>query len=125
MTSFTELELEAFGGADELQISSRRFNGTERPFVTIWGVRDGDHIYVRSAHGDTSGWFRRAVSSGHGTIRGAGVVRRVAFDRAVDEATQQRLDVEYHRKYDRYGQTFVSPVVGPGVRGVTLRLIAE
>ncbi|GAA1958673.1 DUF2255 family protein [Microbacterium deminutum] len=125
MASFTVRELDTIGGADQLQISSRRFNGTMRPFVTIWGVRDGDHIYVRSAHGATNGWFRRAVTSGHGWIRAAGAQRRVTFDRVVDAATQQRLDIEYHRKYDKYGPLMVGPVVGPGVWAVTLRLIAE
>jgi hypothetical protein len=122
---FTPQELETIGAADELQISSRRFNGTMRPAVTIWGVRVGDDIYVRSAHGAQNGWFRRAVASGHGQIRAGGIITRVVFERAVDEATNQRIDAEYHRKYDRYGAKFVGPVVGPGVRDVTLRLLPE
>lgn len=125
MGRFTPSELQAIDGVDEVQISSRRFNGTMRPFVTIWSVRDGDDIYIRSAYGATNGWFRRAVASGRGEIRAAGLVKRVAFDRAVDEATQERIDAAYHRKYDRYGPRIVGTVVGPGVRDVTLRLVAE
>ena len=125
MERFTPSELQAIDGVDELQISSLRINGTMRPFVTIWGVREGDDIYVRSAYGASNGWFRRAVASGHGEVRAGGVVRRVAFDRAVDEATQERIDAAYHRKYDRYGPRIVGTVVGPNVREVTLRLRPE
>ncbi len=125
MGSFTPSELQTIGRADEIQISSRRYNGTMRPFVTIWGVRDGDDIYVRSAYGATNGWFRRAVRSGGGEIRAGGIVKRVVFDRNVDDATHERIDAAYHLKYDRYGAQIVGTVVGPGVRDVTLRLRPE
>ena len=52
------------GDATELEVSSTQGDGTLRAFVTIWGVRVGDAIYVRSAHGSGNGWFRRAKSSG-------------------------------------------------------------
>lgn len=125
MARFTPEELDRIGGAEELQLSSRRFNGTMRPAVTIWGVREGDDIYIRSAHGGGNGWYRRAVASGHGQIRAGGLIKRVVFEPAVDEATNERIDAEYHRKYDRHGAKFVDPVVGPGARAVTLRLLPE
>ena len=43
MTSWTKEELAKIGNAEELDIASRRPDGTFRPFVTIWVVRaDGD-----------------------------------------------------------------------------------
>ena len=48
----------------ELQIASRRADGSLRKFVTIWAVRSGDDVYVRSAYGHDNGWFRRALASG-------------------------------------------------------------
>ena len=66
-------ELRRVGAAEELQIASRRDDGTLRPFVTIWVVRVGDEIFVRSAHGTDNPWFRRANSSGIGRIRAGGV----------------------------------------------------
>ena len=63
-STWTDEELVRIGSAEELRISSRRMNGSLRPFVTIWTVRYGDDIYVRSAHGPENGWFVRAVAAG-------------------------------------------------------------
>jgi len=49
--SWTEAELTKIGGAEELQISSNRRDGTARPYVTIWVVRADNQLYVRSAYG--------------------------------------------------------------------------
>jgi hypothetical protein len=50
MTSWTD-ELARIDGATELQVASRRRDGSPRAYVTIWLVRAGDDIYVRSAYG--------------------------------------------------------------------------
>jgi hypothetical protein len=42
--------------AEELEIASLRSDGTLRNPRTIWVVRDGDDIYVRSVNGVTSDW---------------------------------------------------------------------
>jgi hypothetical protein len=48
--------------ADELDIASRRADGsTSRP-TTIWVVRVGDELYVRSYRGRTGGWFSRGAA---------------------------------------------------------------
>jgi hypothetical protein len=44
-------ELNKIGAADELQIAALRPDGTLRPFTTIWVVRVGDDLYVRSYRG--------------------------------------------------------------------------
>ena len=64
MSAWNGDELDRVGRAEELAISSQRANGTDRPFVTIWVVRAGDHIYVRSAYGTGNPWYRRALRSG-------------------------------------------------------------
>jgi hypothetical protein len=51
MRGWTGEELRRIGGSTELQVASTRPDGTLRPFVTIWVVRAGDDIYVRSAYG--------------------------------------------------------------------------
>src|SRR6187402_3301122 len=66
MSGWTADELARIGGADELRIASRRSDGSLRPFITIWAVRDGDDLYVRSAHGYDNPWFQRALHSGAG-----------------------------------------------------------
>ncbi|WP_251011346.1 DUF2255 family protein [Rhodococcus erythropolis] len=49
--SWTDAELITIGGAEELQISSHRRDGTARPYITIWVVRAESQLYVHSAHG--------------------------------------------------------------------------
>lgn len=116
-------ELKAIGSADELQVSSRRGDGTLRPYVTIWVVRVGDDILVRSAHGPRNGWYRRALRSGRGRVRAGSVERDVAFVGAAAGSTANaEVDRAYHTKYDRYGAAIVNAVVGPAVAGVTLKL---
>ena len=124
METFSPSELQAIGGADELRISSRRPDGSLRPFVIVWCVREREDIYVRSAYSG-SGWFHRAVISGRGRIRAGGVERDVVFEQAIDDATHERIDDAYHQKYDRYGPGNVGTVVGARVRDVTLRLTPE
>ena len=80
MSGWTADELAKIGEADELRISSRRPDGSLRPFVTIWGVRLGDDLYVRSAHGHDNPWFQRALASGEGRVRAGGVERDIAFE---------------------------------------------
>ena len=122
MSTFTPTELDAIGAADELQIASRRDDGTLRPFVTIWTVRVGDDIYVRSAYGRDNGWFRRAVASGSGRVRAGGVEKDVAFELVPGGDIQSAIDAAYHSKYDRYGAAIVNTVVGEQAHGVTLRV---
>jgi hypothetical protein len=54
MSTWTSDELETIGGAEELEIASLRRDGTLRRPVTIWVVRHGDDLYVRSVNGRTS-----------------------------------------------------------------------
>jgi hypothetical protein len=85
MTSWTSDELARIDGATELQVASRRRDGSPRAYVTIWLVRAGDDIYVRSAYGYDNAWFQRALRSGEGRIRAGGVERDVRFEVPVPE----------------------------------------
>jgi hypothetical protein len=58
MTPWTSEELDTIGAAEELEIAGLRADGTLRRTTTIWVVRDGDDVYVRSAYGPASAWFR-------------------------------------------------------------------
>ena len=122
MTTWTDDELARIGAAEELQIASRRRDGSLRPFITIWVVRQGDGIYVRSAQGPENGWFVRALASGDGRIRAGGVERDVSFERA-DGSLDGAVDDAYHAKYDRYGPRIVGTVVGAEAARTTLRLV--
>jgi hypothetical protein len=79
-------ELEQVGGATELQLASRRPDGTLRPYTTMWVVRVGGDLYVRSAYGPSNPWYRRAKASGRGRIRAGEVERNVSFEEAAPAA---------------------------------------
>jgi hypothetical protein len=122
VTAWTDHDLEHIAAADELRISSRRRDGSLRKFIRIWVVRYGDGIYVRSAFGPENGWFVRALASGEGRIRVAGLERDVTFE-PVDPSLDGAIDEAYHAKYDRYGPRVVGTVVGPIAARTTLRLL--
>jgi hypothetical protein len=124
MTTWTPEELDRIGRAEELQIASRRSDGTLRPYVTIWVVRDDDDLYVRSAYGPGNPWFVRAKASGAGRIRAGGVERDVAFEVPAADV-HDAIDAAYHAKYDRHGPRIVGTVVGPKVVETTLRLVPK
>jgi hypothetical protein len=121
MSGWTPDELDRIGAAEELQLASRRANGTMRPYVTMWVVRVDDDLYVRSAYGPDNPWYRRATASGAGRIRAGGVERDVSFGQA-DPGVHADIDAAYHAKYNRYGPRIVGSVVGADAHRVTVRL---
>jgi hypothetical protein len=102
MTGRTHDDLTRIGKAEELELASTRPDGTLRPYVTMWIVRAGDELYVRSAHWSDNPWYRRAKASGAGRIRAGGVECDVTFADGAD-ADHTAIDAAYHAKYDRYG----------------------
>jgi hypothetical protein len=122
MTAWTEDDLARMDRVDELGIASRRPDGSLRPFITIWFVRLGDELYVRSAYGHDNPWFQRALASGEGRIRAGGVERDVAFE-VPGSGVDADLHAAYHAKYDRYGRGIVGTVVSTEAARSTLRLV--
>ena len=124
MATWPRDELERIGAAEELQLASRRPDGSLRPYVTMWVVRAGGDLYVRSAYGPNNPWYRRATSGGVGRIRAGDIERDVFFAQASPEV-QGNIDAAYHAKYDRYGPRIVGSVTGPGAHHVTVRLVPQ
>jgi hypothetical protein len=118
--SWTADELEKIGDADELQLASRRPDGSLRPFVTIWVVRAVDDVYVRSAYGYDNPWFQRALRAGKGRIKAGGVERDVTFEPHPE--ADDAIDAAFHAKYDRYGRAMVGTVVSSEAVRSTLRV---
>ena len=121
MTTWTADELRSIGNAVELQLASTRDDGTLRTYVTMWVMRAGDDLYVRSAYGSKNPWYLRAKASGCGRIRAGGIERDVTFADA-DPGVQEDIDTAYRTKYDRYGPEIVGSVVGKDAHDVTIRL---
>jgi hypothetical protein len=122
MTTWTDEELSRIGDTEELQLASTRSDGSPGTYVTMWVVRAGDELYVRSAYGPTNPWYRRARARGAGRIRAGGLERDVTFADTAGDA-RAAIDAAYHAKYDRYGSQLVDTVVGPDAESVTIRLV--
>jgi hypothetical protein len=122
VSGWTAEELRRIGGAEELRLASRRQDRSLRPFTTMWVVRAGDDLYVRSAGGPNQPWYRHAAASRAGRIEAGGAGAEVNFAAAAPE-TNQDIDSAYHAKYDRYGPAIVGHVTGPAAHAVTIRLI--
>jgi hypothetical protein len=122
MSAWTSDELTRIGAADELEIASLRADGTLRRRVTIWVVRYGDDLYVRSVNGPTAAWFRATQVRHEGHISAGGVDRDVAFE-DVEHSLDDELDGAYRAKYQRYGRSVLGTVLTPQARSTSLRLI--
>ena len=121
MATWTPEELDRIGQAEELHLATRRRDGGLSRYVTMWVVRAGGSLYVRSAYGPGNPWYRRARAAGEGRVRAGGVERDVTFE-STDAAVQSGIDAAYHAKYDRYGPQIVGSVTGPDAEAVTVRL---
>jgi hypothetical protein len=122
MATWTKSELTQIAKADELQLASRRRDGTLRSPVTMWVVRDGDDLYVRSIHGRDGSWFRGTRVRHDGHIRSGGVDRDVRFADA-DTAVGDRIDAAYRSKYHGYASNIVDTVVNSQARAATVKLV--
>src|SRR5512135_1794058 len=104
LTAWTSDELKKIGTAEELQIAAFRNDGTLRKPVTIWVVRLGDELYVRSVNGRTSAWFRGTQVRHEGHIQAGGVEKDVTFVDETDPGINDQIDNAYLTKYRRYPQ---------------------
>ncbi|MGE5307207.1 MAG: DUF2255 family protein [Alphaproteobacteria bacterium] len=122
MTTWTSDELNSIGRAEELEIASLRRDGTLTKPVTIWVVRDGDDLYVRSVNGPTAAWFHGAQVRREGHIEAGGVEKDVTFVDAGPEINDT-LDSAYRIKYRRYAASIVSSIVSAKARSTTMKLV--
>ena len=122
MTDWPSDELEKIAAADELQLASTRPDGRLRRPVTIWVVRLGDDVYVRSVNGRTSHWFRGVEDRHEGHIHAGGVDKDVRFLDAGDDLNDE-IETAYRTKYGHYDASVVDPLFTPGAKAATLELV--
>jgi len=118
MEPWTDHELREIDGADELKIAGRREDDTLHDFVTIWQVRVGDEIYVRSVTGPDAAWYRGARKRDLGRIEAGSVTKDVVFTR--DHAHADEIDGAYTRKYG--ASEAVDTITSPLAKSTTLRI---
>jgi len=122
MTTWTDDELATIGAAEELGIAPLRCDGTPRNPVTIWVVRHGDDLYVRSVNGRTAAWFRGTQVRHEGHIQAGGIDKDVTFMDADPDISDQ-IDAAYRTKYRRYAASIISHIVSATARSATIKLV--
>ncbi len=122
MPTWTRNELKKIGSVEELEIAPLRRDGTLRKPVTVWVVRHGDDIYVRSVNGRTGAWFRGTQVRHEGRIWAGGIDRDVTFVDA-DPGINDQIDAAYRTKYRRYAASIVGTIVSPKARSATIKLV--
>jgi hypothetical protein len=123
MTTWTSDELNKIGRAEELEIAPLRHDGTLLKPVTIWVVRLGDDLYVRSYKGRGGAWFRAAQLRHEGQIRARGIEKDVTFVEENDPGINDKIDAAYRTKYRRHGAQYVDAMVAAEARATTIKLV--
>jgi len=121
MAAWTREELDAIAAADELELASARADGALRKPVTMWVVRRGDDLYVRSVNGRESSWFRGAQIRRETRIQAGGVEKDVGL--VETDELDDELDAAYRTKYRRYAAGIIDRITSPGARAAALRLV--
>ena len=121
MSAWSNDELARIGEAGEMDIATRRADGTLRKPRIIWVVRVGDGLYVRSVNGPDAAWYRGTRTRMEGHVEAGGLDRDVAFldaDHGLDDA----VDGPYRAKY-RGSPSAVSHITSEQARLTTLELV--
>ncbi|MEV8546726.1 DUF2255 family protein [Streptomyces sp. NPDC051572] len=119
---WTDDELDRVGAAEELDVASRRPDGELGSQRTIWVVRVGDDIYVRSVNGPASAWFRGTRARHEGRVEAGGVEKDVAFE-DVDGEINDAVDAAYRTKYGRYSANTIQRITSSTAGSTTMRLL--
>ena len=122
MTQWTSEQLDRIGRAEEAQIASVRRDGTLRKAVTVWVVRNGDDLVVRSVGGRDGHWFRGVLETHQGRITAGGVQQDATFVESDDEISEA-IDAAYRAKYRRYAGSVLNSVLTPEARAATIKLV--
>jgi hypothetical protein len=123
MAKWTKDDLDKIAAAEELELASLRRDGTLSNAVTIWVVRVGDDLYVRSWKGDGGAWFRTTKARYEGHIKAGGVGKDVAFVTEAEDDINDQIDTAYRTKYRRHGGRYVDPMVAATARATTIKLV--
>jgi hypothetical protein len=122
MTTWKSDELTKIGAAEEVEIASLGRDGKLGRPVTVWAVRQGDDLYLRSVRGRSGHWFRGTQETYQGRLGAAGLQQDVTFVEA-DPDINEAVDAAYRAKYRRYAGSILNSVLTPDARSSTLKLV--
>ena len=90
--------------------------------MTVWLVRAGDDLYVRSAvKGRDAAWYRGVLETHRGRIWGGGMEIDVDFVTAGPKVNDE-VDAAYRSKYRRYAGPVLESCLTAEARATTLRV---
>jgi hypothetical protein len=121
MTDWNPTELGRIGAAGEIEISSLREDGTLTKPVTIWAVRVGDELYVRSVRGAEGAWYRAAAGRHEGRIEAGDTALDVAYEDAANHLDEE-IDAAYKEKYG-YPSSPVDSITTDAAKATTIRVV--
>jgi hypothetical protein len=119
-------ELSAIGDCGEVDIASRRSDGTLRAARTVWIVRHGSAVYVRSVNGTAAAWYHGVRTRHEGELSAGRLHRGVVFVEAGTQVGEgsglnDALDAAYRGKYRRSAGA-VARITADVARATTLRV---
>ncbi|MTD16828.1 DUF2255 family protein [Nakamurella sp. YIM 132087] len=113
--------LAALARAVEVDVTTRRPDGTLRAWVPIWLVGVGDRLYARSWKGTRGAWYRHASRLGEGLLRLDGTETVVHFhNTGADIADRSAIDDGYRAKYGDHGAAYIEAMTGEQATATTL-----
>lgn len=124
MSAWSQDDLDRLGGAGEVEVSSVRRDGMLSRARTVWIVRVGDQLYLRSVNGPDGAWYHLTRASHQGRIEACGVVRDVTWvdvDAAGQPDVDPAVDAEYARKYQG-ATSAIAHITSPLARATTMRM---
>lgn len=92
-------QLDQIAGSEELRITTTRPDGTQRRWTPIWVVRVGGGLYIRSAGGLSSDWYRHATRHNRARVRAGGIETDVTLQLVGDPLLNAQVDAAYQAKY--------------------------
>lgn len=108
--------LAALAVALEVDVTPFAADGSRRPSRTIWSIRVGDELYVRSWKGRPAVWFQDALATRQGEIAvtGGGASQLVTFEEVDATApVQEQISATFLTKYASDGYASAMNEKGP------------
>ena len=121
MTDWNPGQAAAIAAPQEVRVATRRRDGTLRRPRTIWIVRAGERVYIRSTNGPGADWFRAATATRSGQILADGRTYDVTFTEVTDPSDLAAADEGYRAKYRPYA-SIVAHLEEVGPRSATLQV---